>query len=471
MNESALNSALQAIVGEEHVLYSAADLAAYAYDATPLYRSVPTVVVFPGCTAEVRAVLELATARQVPVIPRGHATNLSGGTIAINGGIMLVMTRLNRIMEIDAANLTATLQPGVTTAALAKEADARGLFYPPDPGSQVVSTLGGNVAENAGGLRGLKYGVTRDYVMGLEAVLPSGEIIRTGGKNAKDVAGYDLTRLLVGSEGTLAVITEITVKLIPKPETKRACLAIFDDLQQAARTVARIIENRIIPCTLEYMDQGTIQAVEEFAHVGLPTDCEALLFIEQDGPAAVVDADIELAGEICREEGARELKVAATPEEGTKLAEARRFALSALARLRPTTVLEDATVPRSHLAEMVRFINEVAVKYNLRICTFGHAGDGNLHPTCLTDERDHEEIERVEQAFAEIFDKAIALGGTITGEHGVGLGKQNYLEWKVGHAGIEVMRRLKAAFDPANILNPGKVLPTATRKRLVVKQG
>jgi glycolate oxidase len=471
MSESALIAALQAIVGEQHVLHSPADLAAYSYDATPLYRSVPTVVVFPASTQEVKAILQLASARQVPVIPRGHATNLSGGTVAINGGIMLAMTRMNKILEIDAANLTATVQPGVTTATLAKEADARGLFYPPDPGSQVVSTLGGNVAENAGGLRGLKYGVTRDYVMGLEAVLPNGEIIRTGGKNAKDVAGYDLTRLLVGSEGTLAVITEITVKLIPRPETKRACLAIFDDLEQAARTVARIIESRIIPCTLEYMDRGTIQAVEDFAHVGLPTDCEALLFIEQDGPAAVADADIELAGKICREEGARDVKVAATPEEGTKLAEARRFALSALARLRPTCVLEDATVPRSYLAEMVRFISQTASKYNLNICTFGHAGDGNLHPTCLTDERNHEEIERVEQAFAEIFDKALSFGGTITGEHGVGLAKQNYLEWKVGEAGIEVMRRLKAAFDPAGILNPGKVLPLATRKRLVVKQG
>lgn len=469
MGESALIQDLQAIVGEQHVLHSPADLAAYAYDATPLYRSLPTVVVFPGSTADVQAILALASSRGIPVIPRGSATNLSGGTVAINGGIMLVMTRMARILEIDAANLTATVQPGVTTAALAKEADARGLFYPPDPGSQVVSTIGGNVAENAGGLRGLKYGVTRDYVMGLEAVLPTGETIRTGGKNAKDVAGYDLTRLLVGSEGTLAVITEVIVKLIPKPASKRACLALFDDLEKAAHTVARIIENRIIPCTLEYMDRGTVKAVEDFAHVGLP-DCEALLFIEQDGPQAVVDADIELVGKICREEGARDVKVAATPEEGTKLAEARRFALSALARLRPTTVLEDATVPRSRLAEMVRFIADTARRYNLEICTFGHAGDGNLHPTCLTDERDHEEIERVEKAFAEIFDKALAMGGTITGEHGVGVAKQDYLEWKAGAAGIEVMRRLKAAFDPAGILNPGKVLPKATRSRLVVKQ-
>ncbi len=463
--------ALQAIVGEQHVLYSPADLAAYAYDATPLYRSLPDVVVFPASTEEVQAILTYATAHKIPVIPRGSATNLSGGTVALNGGIMLVLTRMNRILEIDAANLTATVQPGVNTALLAREVDSLGLFYPPDPGSQAVSTIGGNVAENAGGLRGLKYGVTRDYVMGLEAVLSSGEVLRTGGKNAKDVAGYDLTRLLVGSEGTLAVITEVTVKLLPKPQAKRACLAIFDALEPAARTVARIIENKVIPCTLEFMDRGTIQAVEEFARVGLPTDAEAVLFIEQDGPQSVVDADIELVSRICREEGARDVKLAETPEEGTKLAEARRFALSALARLRPTCILEDATVPRSRLAEMVRFIGEMAVKYNLRICTFGHAGDGNLHPTCLCDERDHEELERVEQAFAEIFDKALSLGGTITGEHGVGLAKQDYLAWKIGEEGVAVSSRLKAAFDPAGILNPGKMLPKATRKRLVVKQG
>ncbi|HYG57868.1 MAG TPA: FAD-binding protein, partial [Symbiobacteriaceae bacterium] len=296
MGNTALISKLQAIVGEQHVLFSPSDLAAYAVDATPLYRSLPDVVVFPGTTEEVKAILELASQEGVPVVPRGSATNLSGGTISLNGGIMLTLVRMNRILEIDSANLTATVQPGVTTAALAREVDARGLFYPPDPGSQSVSTMGGNVAENAGGLRGLKYGVTRDYVMGLEAVLPNGEILRTGGKNAKDVAGYDLTRLLVGSEGTLAVITEITVKLIPKPETKRAALAMYDDLEAAARTVARIIENKIIPCTMEFMDQGTIRAVEDFVHLGLPTDCVALLFLEQDGPQAVVDHDVELMG-------------------------------------------------------------------------------------------------------------------------------------------------------------------------------
>ncbi|HEY3365395.1 MAG TPA: FAD-linked oxidase C-terminal domain-containing protein [Symbiobacteriaceae bacterium] len=468
MGDSALVKALRAIVGEQNVLATPADLAAYAYDATPLYKSLPDVVVFPGSTADVQAVVRLAAALKTPVVPRGSGTNLSGGTVPLAGGIVLVMTRMSQILEIDAANLTAIVQPGVNTALLSRTVEAQGLFYPPDPGSMVISTIGGNVAENAGGLRGLKYGVTRDYVMGLEAVLANGDVLRTGGKNAKDVAGYDLTRLLVGSEGTLAVITEVTVKLIPKPETKRTALAIFDDLEAAARTVARIIAGKIIPVTLEFMDRGTINSVEDFAKVGLPRDAEAVLLIEQDGAPVVADADIIQIGRICREEGAREVKVAATVEEGTKLAEARRFALSALARKSPTCVLEDATVPRSRLAEMVRFIGETAKKYNIEICTFGHAGDGNLHPTCPTDERNHEEIERVEKAFAEIFAKAIELGGTITGEHGVGLAKQDYLEWKCGAPGVEMMRRLKDAFDPAGILNPGKVLP-GSRNRLVVR--
>lgn len=468
MADPSLLNALQTIVGADHVLSSPADLAAYAYDATPLYRSLPDMVVFPASTADVQAIVKLAAATKTPVVPRGSGTNLSGGTVPLAGGIVLVMTRMDRILEVDAANLTATLQPGVNTAMLSRTVEAQGLFYPPDPGSMVISTIGGNVAENAGGLRGLKYGVTRDYVMGLEAVLPNGDILRTGGKNAKDVAGYDLTRLLVGSEGTLAIITEVTVKLLPKPETKRAALAIFDDLASAARTVARIIASRIIPVTLEFMDRGTVNSVEDFARVGLPLDAEAVLLIEQDGPLAVVEADIAQVGRICREEGAREVKVAATAEEGTKLAEARRFALSALARKAPTCILEDATVPRSRLAEMVMFIGETARKYDLEICTFGHAGDGNLHPTCLTDEGNHAVIERVEKAFAEIFAKAVELGGTITGEHGVGLAKQDFLEWKCGAAGVEMMRRLKDAFDPHGLLNPGKVLP-GSRKRLVVR--
>lgn len=333
-----------------------------------------------------------------------------------------------------------------------------------------ISTIGGNINENSGGLRGLKYGVTRDYVLALEAVLPNGDIIRTGGKLAKDVAGYDLTRLLVGAEGTLGVITEATLKLVPMPETKQTMLALFSDMEAAARSVSSIIANRIIPVTLEFLDQPTLKAVEDFAKIGLPTDAEAVLLIEQDGAKEVVERDIQRIAEICLNEGALSAEVASSKEEALELTAARRAALSALARLRPTTILEDATVPRSEVANMVRAINEIANEYNVTICTFGHAGDGNLHPTCLTDVRDEEEMHRVEEAFAAIFAKAIELGGTITGEHGVGMMKAPYLEWKLGEEGIALMRAIKQAIDPNHIMNPAKLFAKETRKRVVVSQ-
>ena len=459
---------LAAIVGREWFLDSPADLLAYSYDATPLYQSLPDGVLFPEDTGQVQAILRLASRAGLKVIPRGSGTNLAAGTVPVEGGLVLVLTRLNRVLEIDTENLTATVQPGAITAPFQAQVEALGLFYPPDPGSIQVSTLGGNVATCAGGLRGLKYGVTRDYVLGLEAVLPSGEVLRTGGKVMKDVAGYDLTRLLVGSEGTLAVITEILLKLVPQPEAKRTALALFTDLADAARAVSGIIAARIVPATLEFLDQGTARVVEEYAHAGIPTDVEAVLLIEQDGAPAAVDQDIERIAAICRETGASDVRVAASAEEAAALMTARRSALAALARLRPTTILEDASVPRSRLAEMVQAIAAIARKYDLRICTFGHAGDGNLHPNFLTDSRDKEEIARVEEAFAEIFETALAMGGTITGEHGVGAAKAGYLEWRIGPTGIELMKRLKSAFDPQGVLNPGKMFAHTHRRRVVV---
>lgn len=462
---------LRSVVGERWVLDQEADRASYAYDAAPRHRALPDVVVLPGSVDEVQVVVRLASERGVPIVPRGQATNLSGGTVPVRGGLVVVFNRMNRLLELDRENLTATVEPGLITAELQRRVEAEGLFYPPDPGSVAVSTLGGNVAENAGGLRGLKYGVTGDYVMGLEAVLANGERITTGGKNVKDVAGYDLTRLLVGSEGTLGIITRITVRLLPLPPHRQVALAVYDELEQAARSVERIIASRIIPATLEFLDRGTLQAVEEYAHVGLPTDAEAVLLLMQDGPEEQVVRDVEAAAALCREEGAVRVEVGRTPEEGDRLMEGRRAALSALARLRPTTILEDATVPRSRLVEMLRAIQAAAQRHRVTIHTFGHAGDGNLHPTCLTDERDPEEIERVEAAFDEIFQAAIDLGGTITGEHGVGISKQEYLEWKVGRAGVAAMQAIKDALDPHHLLNPGKVLPRSTRRRLVVSHG
>jgi glycolate oxidase len=321
-----------------------------------------------------------------------------------------------------------------------------------------ISTMGGNVAENSGGLRGLKYGVTSDYVMGLKTILPDGELLKSGGKAVKNVAGYNLNDLLVSSEGTLGVFTEIMVKLIPKPLVKKTMLVHFPELEQAALTVSRIIAARIIPATLEFLDKVTIKCVEEYARVGLPLDVEAVLLIEVDGHPAVVEEDAAAIRAICEKHRCSFFQTAASTDEALKLATARRVALSALARFRPTTILEDATVPRSCIAPMVTFIQETAKKYDLLIGTFGHAGDGNLHPTCLTDERNRDEIARAHAAFEEIFDAAIAMGGTITGEHGVGVAKKKYLPKLVGESGLRVMRGIKQAFDPKGILNPGKVI-------------
>ncbi|OZI11801.1 glycolate oxidase subunit GlcD [Bacillaceae bacterium SAS-127] len=456
------------IVGSDNVDDSKAGRLVYSYDATPNFQSMPDAVVAPRNTKEVSDIVKVCHEHRIPIVPRGSGTNLCAGTCPTEGGIVLLFKHMNQIIEVDEENLTVTVQPGVVTLDMIHAAEKKDLFYPPDPSSMKISTIAGNINENSGGLRGLKYGVTRDYVLALEIVLPNGDVIRTGGKLAKDVAGYDLTRLFVGSEGTLGVITEATLKLIPMPETKKTMLALYQDLEVAARSVSSIIANKIIPTTLEFLDQPTLKVVEDFAKIGLPTDVQAVLLIEQDGPEEVVARDMKKMADICRAEGAVSVEVAETEQEADALRTARRSALSALARLKPTTILEDATVPRSEIAAMVKAINEIAVKHDVNICTFGHAGDGNLHPTCLTDARDHEEMERVEEAFAEIFAKAIALGGTITGEHGVGVMKAPYLEWKLGAEGIHAMKALKQAFDPHNIMNPGKVFAKESRKRVVV---
>lgn len=428
----------------------------------------PDLIISPRNTEEVASVVKICSENKLAIIPRGSGTNLSAGTTPTNGGIALLFKNMNQILELDEDNLTVTVQPGVITKTLIDFVEEKELFYPPDPSSLNISTIGGNISENSGGLRGLKYGVTKDYVLGLEAVLPNGEIIRTGGKLAKDVAGYDLTSLLVGSEGTLAIITEATLKVIPKPSYKETILAMFTTLEDAAETVSDIISAKVIPTTLEFMDQGTIQVVEEYKQIGLPTNCEAILLIEQDGAPDVVKEDMKKIYQICSKYGATGIQQAETEEDAESLRAARRDALTALARLRPTTVLEDATVPRSQIAPMIREIIRISAKHDVMIRTFGHAGDGNLHPTCLTDVRDEEEMERVEQALAEIFAASIKLGGTITGEHGVGEMKAPYLEWKVGKAGIEVMKAIKKGIDPRNIMNPEKVFAKSTKERLVM---
>ena len=456
LDQSTLNK-LRDIVGAENVLTSREDLIPYAFDGTAAMKEMPGSVVFAVSTEQISAVLKLANDTETPVVTRGSGTGLSGGSVPAADCIVLCTVKMGAILEVDAANLTMTVEPGVTTIQIAEAAEKAGLFYPPDPGSMKISTIGGNVAENSGGLRGLKYGVTRNYVMGMEVVLPDGEVMRLGNKCVKDVAGFSLKDVMVGSEGTLGVITKVLLRLIPKPAAKKTMVATFDAMDAAAQTVSDIIAAQIIPCTLEFLDRTTIHCVEDFAKVGLPLDCEALLLMETDGHPAAVAEEASKMEELAKANGAMEVRVARDAAEAAQLATARRSAFSALARLAPTTILEDATVPRSELAHMIRFVAEVAKKYELKIGTFGHMGDGNLHPTFLTDERNEAEIHRVHEAFKEIFDEAIRLGGTITGEHGIGLAKKEFLPKFAGAAQMRVMRELRKALDPKGILNPGKM--------------
>lgn len=454
---SKLISQLREIFGAKGVLTKKEDLIPYSFDGTAAHSQMPGCVVFATDRDQVAAALRLANDTKTPVVTRGSGTGLSGGSLPARECMVLCTTKMNRILEVDAANLTMTVEPGATTLEVAEAAEHTGLFYPPDPGSMKISTIGGNVAENSGGLRGLKYGITRNYVMGLEVVLPNGEVVNTGNKCVKDVAGYSIKDLFIGSEGTLGVITKVLLKLIPKPAAKSTMVATFGEMDKAAQTVSDIIAAKIIPCTLEFLDKTTIHCVEDFAKIGLPLDCEALLLMETDGHPAAVKEEADKMIAMAKANGAVEVRVAKNEAEATKLASARRSAFSALARLAPTIILEDATVPRSELAGMVRFVNEVAAKHGLRVGTFGHMGDGNLHPTFLTDERNTDEMHRVHEAFREIFDEAIRLGGTITGEHGVGVAKKEFLPKFAGDPAMSVMRAFRQAVDPNGILNPGKM--------------
>ncbi len=448
---------IKAIVGEANVLDSEEDRLVYSYDGVPLLSSMPDAIIKPDDSAQISALVKLAADEGFGIVPRGSGTSLSGGAIADKNSIILLMNHWDKILEIDTKNMTTWVEPGVRTQNLQQAVEAAGLFYPPDPGSQKICTIGGNVAENSGGLRGLKYGVTRDYVMGVEMVLPDGSILQNGGKNVKDVAGYNLRDLIVGSEGTLGVFTKILLRLIPKPQASQTMLALFASMQDAAQSVSDIIAKHIIPCTMEFLDATTIRCVEDFAHIGLPTEARALLLLETDGHPAQVKDDAEAMEQILKANNATEIRIASSAKEADNLKTARRSAFSALARIKPTTILEDATVPRSHLVELINKINELAEKYSLQVGTFGHAGDGNMHPTVLTDERNKEELIRVEHFFDELYDETLRLGGTITGEHGIGLAKKKYLTKMISTPAMETMRKIKTALDPNNIFNPGKI--------------
>lgn len=450
-------SRLRGIVGEENVLTDPEDLIPYGFDGTAALKHGASCVVLPRTSEAVAGIVRFARSSGIPVVTRGSGTGLSGGSVPVDSGIVLCLVHLNRILEVDPANLTILAESGVITKAIDDAALPHGLFYPPDPGSMKISTIGGNVANNSGGLRGLKYGVTRDYVMGMEVVLPDGEIAWLGSKCVKDVAGYSMKDLFVGSEGTLGILTKVLLKLVPRPKARRTLLASFDSMEAAARSVSRIIERQIIPCTLEFLDRKTCQSVEDYAKVGLPTSAAAVVLMETDGHPAVVEEEAAAMESIARESGAISVEKAADEAHAVRLATARRSAFSALARIRPTTILEDVTVPRSHLAEIVAFVEEVAARHRLEIATFGHFGDGNVHPTVLTDETDPGEMERVHLALAEIFAKTIELGGTITGEHGVGLAKKPFLAGQFDEASYALMKKVKRALDPEGLLNPGKI--------------
>ena len=446
------------LLGAENVKSQEPDRAAYSYDAAVLAPVIPELVLRPNTSEQLGKTIRLCNENKIPITVRGAGTNLSGGTIPTPGGVVVLTGSMNKIIEINEQDLYAIVEPGVITAKFAAAVQAKGLFYPPDPGSQAVSTIAGNVAENAGGLRGLKYGVTKDYVMGMDFFDANGNLIKNGSKTVKCVTGFNLAGLMTASEGCFGVFNQIILRLIPPPAAQKAMMAIYDSEAGSSQTVSDIIANKILPCTLEFLDNFTIRAVEDFAHAGLPTDAVSLLLIEVDGHPAQVGEDAAKIQEICKKNGALKVQVAQSAAERNKVWEARRAALSALARLRPTTVLEDATVPRSKIPQMVRAISDIAKKYTLTIGTFGHAGDGNLHPTILTDKRDKTEWIRVEKAIDDIFEIALSLGGTLSGEHGIGKAKSRYLANEIGQSSIEYCRKLKKAIDPNNILNPGNII-------------
>ncbi len=454
----ALAADLKRLLGPNNVLAEPEDLICYGGDTT-LHRGTPDAIARATEVEQVAALLAYCHDRGVPVIPRGSSTGISGGTAPIHGGVVLDLRSMNRILSIEPGNLSARAEAGVINRDFQMAVAKSGLFYPPDPSSMSVCTLGGNVAARAGGPRALKYGTTKDYVLGLTSVLPGGKVIRSGGLTSKNSTGYDLPRLLTGSEGTLAVITDVILRLIPVPRASRTLLVSFSELDQAARAVSAIIARSILPTALELMDQFACRCVEDFRPSGYPIDCDGVLLIELDGSEEEVERLLPEVEAACREEGAVSTRVAADAAQAAELWAGRRAIFPALIRRRPSAITEDATVPRTRIPDMVRAVRQIGADLGLTIPVVGHAGDGNLHPTMLCDPNDPEEMARVDEGARRIFRACLDLGGTLSGEHGIGLLKSRYLEWEAGPEGIELMKGIKVVFDPKGIMNPGKVWP------------
>ncbi|MED4205739.1 FAD-binding oxidoreductase [Neobacillus mesonae] len=467
--EECLESIERIIANKKRILERKEDLFSYAYDAS-FGIHCPDMVLQPISTEEVVSIVRLANQFKIPLYPRGRGTSLSGGPLPVHGGIVLDFSLWNDKLIVDSDDSVAIVSPGVLTADINTKANEFGFMYPPDPSSAHVSTIGGNLAENSGGPRGLKYGVTKDYVIGLEVVTPEGEVIRTGGRTIKNVTGYDLTKLIVGSEGTLGIITEATLKLIPKPAATKTALILFDDLVDSGRAISRVLSSGILPSKMEIMDQASIIAVENYKPLGLPTDVEAILLLELDGHPYSIEDEIEKVKSVCLSVGGREVIIAKSDEEASDLWQARKLVSPAIVRIKPTKISEDATVPRSKIPEMFKRLKQIKEKYNIHLVVFGHAGDGNLHPNIIADQRDNEEMKRVELAVEEIFKATIELGGTLSGEHGIGNMKSPFIEMELGKEGLDMMKRIKQAWDPNNILNPGKIFPEPGQK-LVLSNG
>jgi len=455
LNQSHIESLIK-LSGKENVLQAKEDLLAYSYDATNLWEHMPDIVVLPQTTEQVSGIVKLANENKIPVTARGGGTNVSGGSIPIQGGIVLCTTRMNRIISINKGTLVAELEPGVVVQdfhqALAKE----GLFYPPDPQSAAGCTMGGAIAENAGGPYGVKYGVTKQYLLGLEVVMANGDIARLGGQTIKNRMGYELATLFAGSEGTLGIITRITVRLLPLPEAQKTMIAVFDDVETAGDAVSAIIGGGILPAKIEFVDNWFLRRMEDMLHFGLPVEAGALLLILSDGDERSIEREIERIIDICRKAGAKEARAARDEVEANNLWQARRGAFGTVYSSAPTVLSEDITVPRDKLAALIRRCNEIGEEYGLPIHMVGHAGDGNLHPAVLTDKNNKEEFTKALKVVEEMVKATIEIGGVLSGEHGIGLEKQRFMKIAMDPVALKIMKDIKRPLDPNNILNPGK---------------